>query len=402
MASIALLMLYLTFLFPQSAYGVDVDSTRHEDHNHDRLVDGAFLNDDYEQLQLREAGGYEGNFFGYDRSIIGRVPAANSPEVLLNNRPSTSNLVQGGLNSYSFLSASVLAAPGDCSVNYYPSIGRRHTSQSHDEVENTAEVAEDLELRMETRQSTRTTGTVYISVNVCIQPTAIQNTTVEPPPQIQLYVSLSDDNPNPGPTQNSNSQQMILLEGGATMLQVNATGDIFFGLYGENTTAYTGVWNAQVAASIDCYYHTYVNESDSNLYLVDSDSSSALLITGNLTDVNSSDPLYQIFMDTPPYYTILAINQDDPSIYGLQNSYCGLNQFSTIAPTANRSADSVTTGITNWGNGQPRQQFYVDNLTKGSTYNIALALAGNASEGSNVAGGGGKLWSMTKFTTLSG
>lgn len=401
-ASVTLLLLYFAFASPQFAYGADVDSIRPEDHNHERLAGRPFLNLDYDELELREADGYQGAFLGSDRGIIGRVPAANAPEVLMNNRPSTSNVVQGGLNSYSFLQTSVLADPSSSAVEFPMPIGRRYSSQGNNRSEDSIEVNDDLELRMETRQSTRTTGIVYISVNTCIQPKPIQNNTVEPPPQLQLYVSLSDNNPNPGPAQDMNTQQMVLLEGGAAMLQLNATGDVFIGLYGENTTAYTDVWNAQIAASIDGYYHTFHNESDSNLFLVDSDSSSALLITGNLTNANSSSPVYQAWMNTPPPFTLFAIDQDDRSIFGLQNSYCGLKQFASIAPSANRSADSVAAGITNRGNNQPRQQFYVDGLTKSSTYNIALGIAGNVSGDGNVVGGGGQIWPMTNFTTLSG
>lgn len=402
-ASIALIALYFAFSSSHFAYAADVDSSRPEGYDYERLAAGPLFEADFEELELREAEVYRGEFLGYDEGIIGRAPTSNEPQVLMNNRPSTSNVVQGGLNSYSFLKSSVLADPSSSAVEFSSPIGRRDTTRSNGESDDSDSVEEniDLELRLKPRQSTRTSGIVYISVNACIQPRPIQNTTVEPPPQLQLYVSLSEDNPNPGPSQDATTQQMTLLEGGAAMLQINATGDIFIGLYGENTTAYTDVWNAQIAASIDGYYHTFHNESDSNLFLVDSDSSSALLITGNLTNENSSSPVYQAWMNTPPPFTLFAVNKDDRSILGLQNSYCGLKQFASIAPTANRSADNVEAAITNRGNNQPRQQFYVDGLTKSSTYNIALGIAGNTTGDGNVVGGGGQIWPMTNFTTLS-
>jgi len=351
-----LLILYFAFSSPQFAYAVDVDSIRREDHNHDRLGNAPFLAVDVEELELREDGVYEGQFQGFDKSIIGRAPTADDPQPLENNVPITANVVQGGTNSYSFLNSSIFSDP---SLSAPP--------------------------------------VVYISVNTCLQPTPIQNTTVDPPPQLQLYISQSQNNTNPGPTKDSGTQQMHILDGGAAMITVNATGDVFIGLYGESTTAYKDVWNAQIAASINGYYHTYHNQTDPNLYFVDSDSSSALLITGDLTSQNTSSPVYQALLDSPPPYVLFASNADDQTILGLQNSYCGMLN-ANIAPTASGLyAKTVQASLTTRGNNQPKQQFYIDSLVNNATYNVALGVAGNTT----VVGGGGQVWPMTYFTTLS-
>ena len=410
-ASIMVLALYFAFSIPQFAYAANVDSIRGEDHNHERLLDMPFLEVDIEELELRDVG-YEAEFIGYDRGIIGRAPTADAPTALINNRMDLTNVEQGQTVSYSFLNASVF---GDLSPNTtgFPSPIKFRSIKAElggeeGMIEGGAEdgdkgYSQDLKLRP--RQSTDANyRTVYITANACVQPQPIINTTTEPPPQLQLYVSLSANNTNPGPAQDSASQQMITLEGGAGMIVVNATGDVFIGLYGENTTAYKDVWSAQIAASIDAPYHYYHNGTDPNLFLVDSDSTSALLITGNLTNDPANSTVYQEWMESATPFVIFASNQDDNSLNGLQNSYCALQQHAQIGPTVTTgTANSVQAGLTTRGNNQPKQQFYIDALSSGSSYHGFLAMNGNSTDsGNGVVGGGGQVWPMMNFTTLSG
>lgn len=379
-------------------YATNVDSIRPEDHNHEPVMASPLLEVELEQLHLEEENGYEGDFLGYDKGIFGRVPGVDDPAVLINNRPDKKNVIQGGLNSYSFLKASVLAEPVPYVAGFQASVGGSSKNKREEGFEGLLKEENSLQ----SRQSTRTSGTVYISVNTCSQPDPVQNTTVEPPPQLQLYVSTSEQNTTPGPTKDSNTQEMRLFEGGVVTFEVTATGDVFIGVYGEGTTAYTGVWDAEITVSIDGWYHTFHNETGPNLYLVDSDSNSALLVTGNLTNENSSSPVYQAWMNTPPPFTIFSSNKDNQGLMGLQNSYCALNLLADIAPIANRRSQDVHAVITNIHNGQPTQQFYIDSLSAASTYNIALGMPGNTGSDGIAAGGGGQVWKMTNFTTLSG
>ncbi|KAG0648593.1 Calcium influx-promoting ehs1 [Hyphodiscus hymeniophilus] len=409
-ALIMVLALYLAFSIPQFAYAAEVDSIGGDDHNHERLLDRPYIDIDIKDLELREAG-YEAEFIGYDRGIIGRAPAANEPTPLINNRLVQTNIEQGQTLPYSFLNASVF---GDLSPNTtgFPSpvrIRRLSTGLEYEDdvlddglewMDGEDGNTQDHELRR--RQSTSEDHrTVYITATTCVQPQPIINTTTDSPPQLELYVSLSTSNTNPGPGQDPSSQQMVTLDGGFGMIVVNATGDVFMGLYGPNTTAYKSVWNAQLAASIDAPFHFYHNGTNPNLYLVDSDSSSALLITGDLTDEPSNSTVYQEWLESATPYVIFAGNRDDTSLNGLQNSYCGLTQSATIVPAVNgEESKSVTMGITTRGNNQPKQQFYIDTLGSGSTYNVFLAT--NANSTGSVVGGGGQVWPMTNFTTLTG
>jgi calcium channel MID1 len=410
MASIMLLILYFTFASPHFAYAANVDSIRPKDHNHERLLGTPFLDMDNEDLEPREVV-YEADFLGYDRGIIGRAPTSNEPTALINNRMVQTNIVQGTTVSYSFLSSSLHA--GSSSANgAVPSViplrrkDKEEGGAEDKKIDEDEELPEDFRLR--TRQLNSGNGvTLYVSVNTCSQPGPIKNVTVTPPPQLQLYISQSENNTNPGPGQDSATQNMMALDGGAGVYIVNATGDVFIGLYGENTTDYQGVWNAEIAASIDAPYHYFHNtSSDPNIYLVDSDSVSALLIT---QDLNSTEPdnssVYDAWLNIAPPYVIFASPQNDQAIRGVQNSYCGLQNFATIKPTTvGETTDYVQTGITARGidNG-PKQQFYITGLTASSAYNIVLAMNGNSSaSGDGVVGGGGQVWPMTNFTTLTG
>jgi calcium channel MID1 len=405
------LALYFAFSIPHFAYAADVDSIRREDHNHERLLDMPFLEVDIEDLELREVG-YEAEFIGYDRGIIGRAPTADEPTALINNRMDLTNVEQGHTVSYSFLNASVFGELSPNTTGLPSPVRLRSVNTEWEEEEDVTEGGmEGLEeghvqdLKLSARQSTDANyRTVYITVNACVQPQPIINTTTDPPPQLQLYVSLSANNTNPGPGKDSASQQMITLERGAGMIVVNVTGDVFIGLYGENTTAYKDVWSAQIAASIDAPYHYYHNGTNPNLFLVDSDSSSALLITSDLTDEPENSTVYQDWMNSAVPFVVFASNQDDTSLNGLQNSYCALQQNAQIGPTVTTgTANSVQAGLTTRGNSQPKQQFYIDALSSGSSYHAVLAMSGNSTDsGNGVVGGGGQVWPMMNFTTLSG
>ena len=413
-ALVMVLLLYFSFSLPHFAYAANVDSLRGKDHQHERLLDLPFLEVDIEELELRETG-YEAEFIGYDKGIIGRAPVANEPTALINNRMDVTNIEQGQTMSYSFLKASVFGeiSPNTTGLPSPVTIRGINANRGEDEEgvlireatwmgeEDVNTPAHELRRRQSTSADHRT---VYITVNACIQPLPILNTTLEPPPQLELYVSLSVDNSNPGPGQDSSSQQMITLDGGFGMIVVNATEDVFIGLYGANTTSYKNVWNAQIAASIDAPYHYYHNDTKPNLYLVDSDSSSALLITGNLTDEPSNSTVYKEWMESSPPFVLFAGIQDNTLLNGLQNSYCALQQFASIGPTNNPSdSNYVSSGITIRGNNQPKQQFYIDALSSGSSYNVLLAMSGNSTaSGDGVVGGGGQVWPTTNFTTLSG
>jgi calcium channel MID1 len=404
-ASIMLVLIYFAFMSPHFAYAADVDSIRPEDHNHERLLGRPILDLEFEELELREPT-YEAQFVGVDRGIIGR--ATTEPIPLTNNGMQLTNIPQGQLVSYMFSNTSLWgplspvksSLPSQITLNGKIKRGLDEIGSLEDDEEE-EDIEDEDQLKLRPRQSiSGNQRFLYITVTACNQPTS--NTTTDPPPQLQLYVSTSQDNITPGPGQNPQAE--ITLDEGYAIYQLNATGNVYIGVYGENVnTTYTGVWNAQIAASIDEPYHYYWNSTDPNLLLVDSDSNSALLYTDPLIPDSSNKTLAEAWMDMSPPFDVFVSDASDNSIMGLQKSDCGLQtkaQISTFRP--GQTSSDIAMRMTDIGSDSlPKQQFYITGLGPGKTYSIALVMNGTTASGNSAVGAGGQVFKMTSFTTLS-
>lgn len=380
LASAVLVILYLTVTSPKLAYAADIDSRIREDHNHPII--GPIL--DFEQES--EIGGvldslYEPDFAGFDRSIIGRAPAGVS--ALSNNAPGQMNIEAGETQNWVF-PKEALAGPLSPPTPGLPSLVER-------EFEDTAR--QELKKRQNSK-------TLYITLNTCLQPSQNSSgSSPQAPPQLQLYVSQSSSNEKPGPGANSDQQEQTAL-GGYAELQIDAESDVFIGVAAPSTSTFSGIWNYEVAASIDAPYHNL--DHATNLYFVDSDSSAALLVTNDTTQAFPNQTTYQEWMALSPPFSIFAHNQNDSSILGLQNSFCGLNNYAQIRQTvAGKVTGQVAMSMTNRGIGnKPKEQFYVSGLNRSSTYFGFLAMNGNSTaSGGGVVGGGGRVWQAMNFTT---
>ena len=393
-ASLLLLLLYFTFASPHFAYAANVDSIRPEDHNHERLLERPFLDVDMEDLDLTEIS-YEAEFIGVDRGIIGRAPTGNEPKEVLNNRVEEINIPLGQTVSYMFSNASLYGEKSTTQAFLSPLRIQGRDYDEEDEFEDDTQDNGDLKLKP--RQSSSSNfRTLYISVTACVQPTALDNTTDVPAPPLQLYISQSPNNTNPGP--GNAPQDMIEMEGGYVMYALNATGDVYFGVFGNNNTQTTYTdhpWEVEIAASIDAPYHYYYDSSD-NLSLMGSDTSSALLLAGNPIKLDGDGNNYAKWMDVSTPFTLFTRDVNDQSMTGLQSSYC--------AWTKAEPAIKVGSSVAKREVGQlPEEQFYVEGLSGGSTYHVALAMNGNSTNsGSGVVGGGGIVFRATNFSTLSG
>jgi calcium channel MID1 len=414
-ASIMLFLLYFAFSFPHFAYAADVDSIRPDDHNHDRLLATPFLDLDFGELDLREASfEYEAEFLGVDRGIIGR--ATTDPTVLTNNERSTTNINQGQLVSYKFTNASLWGSKSTTDTGFPSQISLQGRStyggaSGWGGMEEDAEweVEDGPELKLLRRQSSSENRTLYVTVSTCTQPSPISNTSTDTAPQLQLYVSTSQNNTNPGPGQSP--QDVVNLVEGYGLYALNATStttDVYIGVYGVNqNTTFSGVWNAEIAASIDQPFHTYWNNSPSNLYTVDTDDRSVLLFTGPfMTNSSSNTTVFQEWMDlNPPPYTLFASDPTNTALEGLSHSFCGLSNYASIAESrTGQAVSTVVTGMTSIGaNLLPRQQFYMNGLSAGTTYTGYLAMNGNStSSASGIVGGGGQVFRAMTFSTISG
>jgi calcium channel MID1 len=244
---------------------------------------------------------------------------------------------------------------------------------------------------------------VYISLNTCTQPdlntsdpAAIQN---GPPPPLQVYISTSQTVQKPGPGVNSPDQSVHTADGGYMAATVAADGDVYIAVAAPNTTAYSGIYTYQLAASIDAYFYN-VDDTDPFLFFVDSDINSALLVTNNVTQSEPNSTNYQEWMHITPPYTIFANNINNTVITGLERSFCALNGLSQLRQGNN----AIQVGMTNRGMGnKPKEQFYITGLNRSSTYYGILGMNGNSTaSGNGVVGGGGKVWRPMNFTTKAG
>lgn len=381
------LLLYLT-LISNFAYASDVDSLKHEDHNHERLPSPHILDEELGDVELRTVG-YQAQFVGVDRGIIGRAPSID-PMGLANNVPAQDNVLLGEVKQYRFLNASLWGPMAPMSaIRFYErsdeSIGNEVESSQHD-----------------LRKRAVSTRTVYVTLNTCLQPHNPNDPTgaLGVPAQLELYVSNFS---SPGPDKPSNTQQMVVADGGFANITMQAYGDVFIAVAAKNSTAFTsGVYNIEVAASIDAPYHSFIS-SDPNLFFIDSDSTSALLATKSLPVSSNGTVIMPSGTSLP--YVIFVNNNSDPFTSGLQNSYCALNIGSQIAGTVGGQRETlVKTSITDTVFGNfPKQQFYFNGLHPSSSYYGSLAVSGNSTaSGAGVVGGGGIVWRSTNFTTQSG
>lgn len=244
-------------------------------------------------------------------------------------------------------------------------------------------------------------STVYISLNTCIKPevnsTNPASSSASLPP-LTVYISTSDNNQKPGPGQNADEQTEYTADQGYMAATIQASGDVYIGVSAPNTTDFYGIYNYELGSSVDASYHSY--EDSTNLYFVDSDIHSALLITDNLTQSAPTSPNYHEWMDMQPPFTIFANNINNSAIYGLERSYCALNQWSQIR----KGNNAINTSMTSRGLGnEPKEQFYFTYLNSSSTYYGILGMDGNStSSGNGVISGGGKVWRAMNFTTKAG
>jgi calcium channel MID1 len=411
-ACILVLLLYLSLSSAHFAYATEVESIRPEDHNHERLLSPYILDGELDDVGQPEDV-YEAEFFGVDRSIIGRAPTWVQA-TLENNYFYNDNVQRGEMKYYMVSNSTIWGNYSGPSQVLPPSRLRLRDGKDLDghlvkSTIDTVDPAEDVIIHdeegdVELRQRQLQTRTLFITINTCLQP-APKNPTVSngPPGQLILYVSQTAQNPMSDPKKPDPSWKMQEAVGGFANITIDASGDVFIGVYGPDTDGFTDVYNVEVAASIDTYFHNY-NMSQPNLYLVDSDSNSALLVTNNLTH-STNGSLHDAWMNLIPPFVIFAANQNKTDFPGIQNSFCGLQKYAQIAGIRGGVRDSaVQTSMTDVTSGPfPKQQFYFQGLNASSSYYGTLAMEGNSkAHGNGVVGGGGQVWQTMTFPTQSG
>ncbi|KKY25433.1 putative calcium channel subunit mid1 [Diplodia seriata] len=382
-------------------------------------LDAAARAGDVEQQQAEvvvdeEEAQYEPAFVGVIRDIIGRQDDA-SYATLTNNEVGTQSITAGKTLHYRFENSSVWGnlsetTPGLPEINGRKVLSResmdRELKRRELEAEEDGEgegggeedVGEDEDGNVVLKKRA-TTRQVYVSMNTCNQPDINGTTTQEAPPQLTLYISTSDKNKAPGPDAESTLQSTHTLSSGFASATVNATSNVYIGVSAPSPLpdGFTGDWQFQVAASIDASFHQYNEPKSANsfVYLVDTDTNSALFVTDNLTLSNPGDDDYERWMRAGNPFQLFAYSTNMTAIKGMERSYCGLlNAW-------NEEPSSQISGMTTRGLGnKPKEQFYVQGLNGSTPYFAFPVMYGNSTAaGSGVVGGGGQVWAPVNFTT---
>jgi len=343
-----------------------------------------FSLDSFNGLELRDNvdDGEETN--GLD--LVRRYPKAGTS---LANNNFQNKVIEAGDTQWWYITAEVVNGKKATAGKGLPSF-----LDSRD-LDDTMETEHELRRRDLEKRST----TVYLSLTTCSKPTS--NNTGDPGsfPQLEVYVSVSEKVQEPGPGKDDTLQNKTIASGGYAGIQFDADSDVYIGVSAPNSTAYSGSYKYQIAASIDAFFHEVVVD-DPNLYFIDADNTAALLVTNNLTlsDPNSTD--YQQWMNIAPPYTMFAHNTNNTALAGLEQSFCALDELAQVG----RISNSIEVGMTSRGLGnKPKEQFYITGLNRSSSYDGILAMVGNSTlSGNGVVGGGGKVWTPMSFATKAG
>lgn len=393
-ASLVLVTIFIYLSPVRFAYAAELDSIAKDDHNHHRLLDDILLDadigDDHHSDLAQESGEleYEADFIGLDRSIIGR--AKEDTEQLLNNAALNASLGSEGTRRYVFTGSSL----SENSIRKGRGVPSALKSRAEAGIESPAELAK--------RQDTQ--GDIFISVSVCSQPKSSDPSATTP--QLTLYVSNSEDNRNPGPEAGDEKLQSVLqLDQGFKNYKAQVSGDVHIAVVSERLgDSFEGEWSFEIAASTNKPYYAF--KEGERLFYVDSDSTSALLITNNLTAGPNWTEEDQRLMDLDSAdfpFEMFAIPLDDVNIRGMNNSPCAWRNVSALA--AVETTPSMTTRASG---GRAKEQFYIEGLNKSSSYVAYMAprqrptLKARQLDGVPGAVEGNQVWYSAQFTTKAG
>lgn len=386
--------LFPGLVYASTSHAVDIPETESSVIGGPIVSDGAgfpVVLDSFNGLELRDNAGEEEETGELD---LVRRNYPSDAKSLGNNQYQDSPLEVGGVQWF-FVTKEMVNGKRATTISTLPASLSARDVQENDNAK--------LELRKRQEDeplAKRDQTTVYLSLTTCRKPTSNNTNTVPGSfPQLQLYYSTDESLVKPGPGKDDNLQTVITAEGGFANASITTDGDIFIAVVAPNSTAYSGTYEYQIAASIDAPFHSVIDD-DSFLYFIDADVSAALLVTNNLTQSDPNSTNYQEWMKLQPPFTMFAHNINNTALAGLERSFCALDQLSTLG----RISNSTEMGMTSRGLGnKPKEQFYITGLNRSSTYNGILAMVGNSTQhGNGIIGGGGKVWKAMNFTTKAG
>ena len=353
-------------LYCHQIYAANGDPITHAGGGHSSVHDVPKI------LRPREnVASYEPDFVGFDRGIIGR--AEEDINALTNNVPGQLNIEQGDDQYWTFTKQSLFSSLAPPASGFPSPLGDQPLPPQYPPPNERV---------------------LYISFNTCIQPTPKTSTQKLAPAQLEVYISTTSENTHPSATSNDH---VIIVDGGFGWSNISVESDVYIGVSAPINNDFGSSYNYQLTASIDGFYAEYFGDN-TNAFFIDSDNGSALLYTSNVTTGNTSAPPFQQWMRRQPPFSIFVVNQDNPSLLGMQSSLCALQNFADVQAPA-----VIDTNMTSAGDGQPKQQFHVRTLNASSSYIAFVAMIGNSTKsGNGIVGGGGIVWNSTSFKTKSG
>ncbi|OAA66267.1 calcium channel subunit Mid1 [Cordyceps fumosorosea ARSEF 2679] len=347
------------------------------------------------KLDLDLGDTYEPSFAPFDSSYLGK--RANVIGPLVNNVPSTSNLKPGEAACYQI--KKTIATDSQASGT-----NARRFDLAVEAATNSSAGAGIL-----ARQDSQKLS-IFLSANTCLQPWRVPGADKADmePPQLTLLISNSSQLGCPDLSmQDTPNIQKQTFEGGAVMFSTNMTEDLFISVQAPNvSSSYQGGYFFELAASTQDYYHRYVGKEGQLLWL-DSDASSALLVSKNLT-INMDES--KRIMEQGMQYQFYIDNELFPRLLGIEHSTCGLKTNAQIYATPNGTGNLNQlvhmTMTTRGPGGFPKQQFFITGLNDTTEYRGIIVQTPNATvakrDGEGIVGGGGTVFTSTAFNTVSG
>ncbi|OAR01009.1 hypothetical protein LLEC1_02170 [Akanthomyces lecanii] len=348
-------------------------------------------------LDLELADTYEPGFAPFDSSYLGRRASVIGP--LVNNRPAKSNLNPGEAACFQLKKGDVFTSSTSSGTkargfDFGTAVAAINTSSGA-----------GVFGRDDSQQVP-----IFLSANTCLQPHRVpgdDKADIEPP-QLTLLISSSSQLGCPDLSmQDTPNIQKKAFDGGAVMFNMTFTDDLYISVQAPNvSSSYEGVYFFELASSTEAYYHRYVGK-DGQLLWLDSDATSALLVSKNLT--TDADKTKQI-MEDGEVYQFYVDNELFPRLHGIRHSTCGLQTNAQIYATPNGTGnlnELVHMTMTTRGpGGFPKQQFFVTGLNDTTEYRGILVKAPTTTavkrDGEGTVGGGGTVFASTTFNTVSG
>jgi calcium channel MID1 len=345
-------------------------------------------------LEERSDGIYAPDFAYFDRSVVGRQE--EEVKQLTDNKKEDGQAAPGSTRYFRFKpaqSSSKRAQEIPDDVHGVDNISKRNTVEE-DDIDGDAE--ENDEGGIEKRQNSRR---IWISANACSAPLPNVTLITDKSPQLTLYVSTSANNQKPGPT--TPDTTAVPFVSGFANLTLQTGNEVYMGVSAPDLTdGWNGSWSYELAASVQGQYHNYANSSQF-IFLVDTDSESALFITHNFTDQNSPEEVEK-WRNRNPFDMYAFPTANWSNMNGLEASYCGLkSQFEANGIQVNKNITTI------FGKGVPVSQFHISGLRTNTNYTGFLTMAGSDTEtmelpdlGTVRAGGG--VFRQFQWTTKAG